>query len=203
MLYCDGDLCFFGDPFPECTAPVRELRRKPKRSRRISHETLMFRNIAARLRNCSQVQFWQLWWKEWVKRPRLFCCQQNNKHTSQGQRSRSKLKTDEDEKQPPCCLVLLWLPVSLLLMVVHVLPLCSVWGNYLSSQWWKTCSCSRKTCLTRCIRLPLFLSLILGITFLYIMVSGFQTQRIFENSVFYLFWGVAKKPTNGPLEKNI
>ncbi len=155
---------------------MRELRRRPKRSRLISHETLMFRNMEARLSNCAQLQFWQLWWKEWVRKPRLFCCKKAGKHRSSANQGSKVQFTDEDDEMPqPYYFVVLWLPISLLLVIIHVLPLTSVWANYISSYWRKACSCSRKTCLSGCLRIPLLLCLLVGITFLYIMVSWHQT----------------------------
>ena len=109
---------FFGDPFPETLVPMRELRRMPKVSMTMSYETLLCQNMLARIKNLGNAEFWKLWWRHWVLRP--FLC------SSDTERAKN---LDTHKHHWP--LMLFWLPASVLLLVCHVLPLFSVWANYM------------------------------------------------------------------------
>lgn len=70
-------------------------------------------------------------------------------------------------------LMLLWVPISVLLLLLHVLPLTSIWANYVRHKWKKACLCTghQGACCRRLLRVPTFLCLGVGIVVLYLMVS--------------------------------
>ena len=67
-LYCNGDLTFFGDPFPESLVEMDDLRKTPKLSKSWTYEDLLFRNMRARIRNLREPRFWKLLWDSWICR---------------------------------------------------------------------------------------------------------------------------------------
>ncbi len=111
-LHCNGDLRFFGDTFPESLVSMRELRRVPKPSKPWTYEILVCRNMFARLKILIKPQFWKLWWWNWV------CGINRNSKVSDGKILRYVF-------------IIVWLPISCVLLVLHILPIFSVWANYL------------------------------------------------------------------------
>ena len=103
-LYSTGEITFFGEKFPETIRSERDKGRVPKCSGIKTCEYLLFRNIVDRMINVFKHDFWRMWWRDWVV-----------------------------GKCPGCLWVcgILWLPFSFFLVMVHVLPICSVWENYL------------------------------------------------------------------------
>ena len=67
-LYCNGDLRFFGDPFPESLVEMDDLRKTPKPSKSWTYEDLLCRNMRARIRNLRKPRFWKLLWDRWICR---------------------------------------------------------------------------------------------------------------------------------------
>ena len=114
-LHCNGDLRFFGDPFPESIVEMKLLRRTPKPSKPWTYEKLIYRNLIARLRNLSKLQFWKLLWERWVLRG----------SKCKGQKKNHQINVVD------VVLAVFWLPVCVLLVVLHVVPIFSVWANYI------------------------------------------------------------------------
>ena len=67
-LHCNGDLRFFGDPFPESLVQMQDLRKTPKPSKSWTYEDLLFRNMKTRITNLIKPQFWKLLWQRWICR---------------------------------------------------------------------------------------------------------------------------------------
>ena len=151
-LHCDGDLRFFGNTFPESLVSMRELRRVPKPSKPWTYEVLVCRNMFARLKNLLKPKFWTLWWWDWV------CGINGNNNTSK----RSILRY---------LIIIIWLPISCVLLVLHVLPIFSVWANYLR-KYFKSIFMASKDVSIICRVLKGFLLLLqlVGIFILYLML---------------------------------
>ncbi len=153
-LYCNGDLRFFGDPFPERIVDMSLLRKSPKPSRLWTYELLVYRNLVARLTNLAKRQFWKLLWRRWVCRG-LTC----------GQR-----KGDSNMRVLDYIFIILWLPLTAALLVLHVLPCFSVWANHIRKQLRELFLCSWPRCLLVTV---LLLIQLLGIFALYLMIWDF------------------------------
>ena len=154
-LHCNGDLRFFGDPFPETIVEMRRLRRTPKPSKPWTYEDLLYRNMMARLRNLTKPMFWKLLWERWICRgcswrPR----DQHTKNTLN------------------LVMVVVWFPVCMVLLMLHVVPIFSVWANYIRKQIKLAFSCTGKkvTCLARVVAVPLLFIQLFGIFFFYLMM---------------------------------
>ena len=100
-LLQNGSLHFFGNPFPEMLVHMRQLRKSPKLSAQRPAELLLQRNMLARLRNLGKKKFWKLWWKHFVY-----------------------------VKNLPF-LIPLRLPIAIIMVILHSLPIFSVWCNFL------------------------------------------------------------------------
>ncbi len=160
LLHCSGDLRFFGESFPETLVAMRELRRIPKPSVTVSYEMLLFQNMVARIRNLGQPKFWNLWWKHWVLHP--FWCTPIQ--------DASDNLTDSRLCWP---LLIFWIPISVLLLLLHILPIFSVWANYMCYHWREAtdCSCKVKLRIHQMLRWPILISMCTGIFLFYLMVS--------------------------------
>ena len=151
-LLQNGDLRFFGDPFPEKLVTMSQLRRRPKLSAYRPYEKLLSKNMQARLKNLFKRNFWKLWWK------RVVC------------------------KYSLHWLLPLWLPIAFLMVLVHSLPIFAVWSNFtrrfLMGNLVKTHkinetqkSVGRKSILdSRAIRIPLLILLLFGYCLVYLML---------------------------------
>ena len=84
----------------------------------MSYETLLCQNMLARIKNLGNAEFWKLWWQHWVLRP--FLCSSDTNGAK---------NLDTHKHHWP--LMLFWFPASLILLACHVLPLFSVWANYM------------------------------------------------------------------------
>ena len=156
-LYCDGDLGFFGDSFPETLVEMTKLRKTPKPSNiPRTYEELLYRNMRARIRNLRNPQFWRLLWDRWV-------CGGCTCSKSSEERPRTVLNY--------VC-VPFWLPFCVILVILHVVPLFSIWANYLRRQVNLTLGISDTTqrLLKRIAAVPLLLMQLLGIVTSYIMM---------------------------------
>ena len=154
-LHCNGDLRFFGDPFPESIAEMKLLRRTPKPSKPWTYEQLVYRNLIARLRSLRKPQFWKLLWKRWICRG-VKC---------KGQKKEKKLTILD------YILTIFWLPVSVVLLILHVIPIFSVWANFirLKSKEAFGCPCGSKGVLRRMLAIVCLIFLFLGIFVFYLM----------------------------------
>ena len=99
-LLQQGDLRFFGNPFPETIVKMSSLQRRPKVGIKIPAEVLLTKNILARLRNLMKRKFWRLWWQKIICSKNYF-------------------------------LLLIWIPISIIMIVVDSLPVFSVWSNFI------------------------------------------------------------------------
>ena len=98
-----GNLYFFGHPFPETLTDMGRFRKSPKLSKQRPVELLLQRNMLARLQNLGKKKFWKLWWNNCV-----------------------------------CIKGSYWLapvrfPVAVVMVIVHSIPIFSVWANFLRS----------------------------------------------------------------------
>ena len=114
-LYSKGEISFFGNRFPEIMATARDSRRVPKASGFKTVERLLFQNLVARIVNVFRRDFWRLWWKHWI----LEKCNPAS----------SNSKREKIGKY--CFLAFVWVPFSLLLVVIHALPMFAIWNNYM------------------------------------------------------------------------
>ena len=154
-LHSNGDLRFFGDPFPEITVEMKLLRRTPKPSKSWTYEDLIFRNMMARLGNLTKGMFWKLLWKRWICRG-----------CSWGPRDKDTKKSILD-----WMMIAVWFPVSMILVILHVVPLFSVWANYIRKQMKQSFHCNTKaTLLARISAVPLLFMQLFGIFFLCVMM---------------------------------
>ena len=153
-LHCNGDLRFFGDPFPESLVEMQDLRKTPKPSKSWTYEDLLFRNMKARITNLIKPQFWKLLWQRWICRG--CSCRSSGSHGD----------------VLNYILVVFWLPVSLVLVVLHVVPLFSVWANYIRTQAKATFLCSKPNVskVRRVPSVPVFYMQLVGIAVFIIMM---------------------------------
>ena len=152
-LHCKGDLRFFDDPFPETIVEMKHLRRTHKPSKPWTYEDLLYRNMMVRLRNLGRPMFWRLLWERWICRG--CSCRHRDKDTK---------KTTLDY-----VMVVVWFPVCIILVMLHAVPLFSVWTNYIRKQIKLAFGCSGKKIsqLARMLAVPLQL---FGIFFFYLMM---------------------------------
>ena len=152
-LHCNGDIKFFGDDFPETIVEIEQLRRTPRPSKPWTYEDLLYRNMMARLRNLTKPMFWKLLWERWMCR---------------GCRWRPRDK-DTQKNILDYVMVGFWFPVCLVLVILHAVPLFSVWANYIRKQIKLVFGCPEiKICwFARVVAVPLQL---LGIFFFYLMM---------------------------------
>ena len=156
-LHCNGNLSFFGDPFPESIVEMKLLRRTPKPSKPWTYEQLVFRNMIARLKNLTKPQFWNLLWRRWICRGLKF-----------------KGPAKEREKAGVCDILLsvFWFPVCVVLLILHVVPIFSIWANYM---WLKATEafgrpCNSTSIIKRIASIFLFFIQLIGILLFYLMV---------------------------------
>ncbi len=151
-LHCNGNLRFFGNSFPESLVSMKELRRVPKPSKPWTYEILVCRNMFARLRNLLKPQFWKLWWRNWV-------C------------GFSKNYKGSERNILHYVLLIIWLPISCVLLVLHAVPIFSVWANYLRKCFKSVFMVSQDASILRRIMRGIHLLLqLLGIFILYLML---------------------------------
>ena len=117
-LYSTGEICFFGSKFPEHLAIVRESKRVPKASRIKTFERLLFQNLVTRILNIFTCKFWRLWWKHWI----LEKCNP----------SKSKSRCEKIGKLS--FLIFVWVPFSLVLVLLHALPMFAICDNYMRKE---------------------------------------------------------------------
>ena len=153
-LHCNGDLRFFGDPFPELLVEMKELRKTPKPSKSWTYEDLLFRNMKARIKNLIKPQFWKLLWQRWICRG--CSCRNSASH----------------HHVINYVLVVFWLPVCLVLVDLHVVPLFSVWANYVRTQAKATFLCSEPNVskIRRVLSVPMFFMQLVGIVVFILMM---------------------------------
>ena len=154
-LHCNGDIKFFGDPFPETIIEMKRLRRTPKPSKPWTYEDLLYRNMMVRLRNLTKPMFWKLLWERWVCRgcTGLPCAKETEKSILN------------------YVMVVVWLPICLVLVTLHAVPLFSVWANYIRKQTKQAFSCSWKaTLFARVMVVPLLFIQLFGIFFFCLMM---------------------------------
>ena len=106
-LLQNGNIHFFGNSFPEMLVQMRQLRKSPKLSVQRPAELLLQRNMLVRLRNLGKKKFWKLWWKEFVYVNNL------------------------------PFLIPIRLPVALIMVIFHSVPVFSVWTNFLACMLFK------------------------------------------------------------------
>ena len=131
---------------------MKKLRKVPKPSKPWTYELLVFRNMAARLRNVIKPRFWKLWWTDWV-------CAGIEKDKNPIRRKLRYL------------FLIVWLPMSFLYIIPHVTPLFSVWANYMRS-YVKSIFCSSEDMskLHRVVRAVLLLMQLIGIVMMYLIL---------------------------------
>ena len=156
-LHCNGNLRFFGDPFPESLVEMKLLRKTPKPSKPWTYEQLVFRNMSARLQNLTRPQFWKLLWERWICRGLKF-----KGHT-------------EDHKRAgitDVALTIFWFPICSVLLILHVVPIFSLWANYVWSVGLETFGRKSKSIgfFKRTTYLFLLFVQLLGISVFYLMV---------------------------------
>ena len=117
-LYSTGEICFFGNKFPEHLATVRESRRVPNASRIKTFERLLFQNLVARIVNIFTCSFCRLWWKYWI----LQKC------------NPGKSKSTCEKIGKFSFIIFVWVPFSLILVLIHTLPMFAIWDNYLRKE---------------------------------------------------------------------
>lgn len=152
-LHCNGDLRFFGDPFPESMTEMTMLRRTHKPSKTWTFEELLFRNMRARLRSVRKAEFWKMFWERWVCRGCNF-----GKHT--------KLKKGILDY----LMTVFWLPVCTVLLIGYVVPLFSVWANYVRKCAKEAFGYTHVSRLRRCLSIVMFPTQLLGIFVFYLMI---------------------------------
>ena len=154
-LHCNGDLRFFGDPFPESIVEMKRLRRTPKPSKPWTYEKLIYRNLIARLRNLRKPQFWKLLWERWVLRG-LTC---------KGQKKNHGIGVLD------VVFAVFWLPVCMVLVVLHIVPIFSVWANYIRRKTKEAFGrpCGSTSVLRRILSIFLLFMQFLGIFIFYLM----------------------------------
>ena len=113
-LYSTGELSFFGEKFPETLQSMREMKRVPKASRFKSFEVLLWQNLFGRMVNFFKHDFWRKWWSDWV----IGKCNPRNATSTCGTITKF-------------CLLFLWVPFSVFLVILHVVPVFSIWENYM------------------------------------------------------------------------
>ncbi len=151
-LHCSGDLRFLGNPFPERLLEMKNLRKVPKPSKPWTYELLVFRNMTARLQNIIKPRFWKLWWTDWV------CAGIAKEKNS----FRRKLRYIS---------LIVWLPVSFLLTIPHVIPVFSAWANYMRSYVKSIfCASDDMSKLHRIARVMLLLLQLIGVVMLYLIL---------------------------------
>ena len=157
-LHCNGNLSFFGDPFPEFIVEMKLLRRTPKPSRPWTYEELVFRNMIARLKNLTKPQFWKLLFERWVCRGLKFKGDSNQSHKKAG-------VTD-------IILTIFWSPVCVFLLILHVVPIFSLWANYVWLLTTKAFSepCSSSHSLKPFCRILVFFIQLIGILIFDLMI---------------------------------
>ncbi len=171
-LHCTGNINFFGDPFPETLVSMGLLRRTPKPSRSWTYETLVYRNIMVRLSNLTKPAFWKLWWNKVVLRKA--CC------------------SNENSVINSLCIVF-WLPFSIILLILHAIPIFSVWSNYVQNEAKVIFTCDGKgnTC-KRMMKMILLIMTICGIICFYLMIWTFMV--IVSKFVVYNFYSLVPQP---------
>ena len=156
-LHCNGNLSFFGDPFPESIVEMKLLRRTPKPSKPWTYEQLVFRNMIARLKNLTKREFWKLLWHRWICRGLKF-----------------KGPAKDKDKAGVCDILftVFWLPLCVILLILHVVPIFSLWANYV---WLKATEAFGRPCNSisiarRIVSIVLFFMQLIGILIFYLMV---------------------------------
>ena len=114
-LYSKGEISFFGNRFPDILATARDSRRVPKSSGFKTVERLLFQKLVARIVNIFKRDFWRLWLKHWILEKR-------NPANSNSTREKIAIY---------CFLGFVWIPFSLVLVVIHALPMFAIWDNYM------------------------------------------------------------------------
>ena len=73
-------------------------------------------------------------------------------------------------------LLLLWLPISTVLLILHTLPVTSMWANYLRGRWKRACVCEGhpSSPVRMCVRIPGLICTGLGILLIYLVISIFS-----------------------------
>ena len=155
-LHCNGDLRFFGDDFPETIVEMKRLRKTPKPSKPWTYEDLLYRNMMARLGNLGSPVFWKLLWERWI-------CRGCSCRTGENGFKKSAIDY---------IMIAIWFPVCIILVILHVVPLFSVWANYIRKQTKLAFSCSQKATplLARLMAVPLLFMQLLGIFFFCLMM---------------------------------
>ena len=110
--------------------------------------------MKARIKNLMKPQFWKLLWQRWICRG--CTCRNSGFHGN----------------VINYILVVFWLPVCLILVILHVVPLFSIWANYIRTQAKATFLCSEPNGnKARCIlSVPLFFMQLAGIVVFIIMM---------------------------------
>ena len=117
-LYFSGKLTFFGYSFPE-TISNKRLKRPPKPSKQQTCEDKLYRIMVTRLGHLTKLRFWKLLWHRWICRG----CNWEERD----------LDNDKHSKCD-CVLAVVWVPVCFCLVILHALPISSVWANYIGKQ---------------------------------------------------------------------
>ena len=156
-LHCNGDLRFFGDHFPETIIEMKQLRRTPKPSKPWTYEVLLYRNMVARLKNLTKLQFWKLLWHRWICR---------------GCRWKERNYKDHKKNTLDYILVVFWLPICIILVTLHVIPLFSMWANYITKQTRRAFhyTTSSGLVLKHIVTIPLLFVQLFGILFFCLMI---------------------------------
>ena len=175
-LHCNGDLRFFGDPFPETIVEMKQLRKTPKPSKPWTYEVLLYKNMVARLKNLTKLQFWKLLWHRWICRG-----------------YRWKERDDKDHKKSTLdyILVVFWLPICIILVALHVIPLFSMWANYIRKQTKRAFGCT--TVLKCIVTIPLLFTQLFGIFVFCLMIWNLLV--IFGQFLVFIFIDILRNAT--------
>ncbi len=157
-LYCRDDWNFLG----KTSVPRKSmLERTPRPSQSLTYEILMYQNLITLLKSLVKPTFLKMWWQEMVLKG-FPCCQQwplLQKFS-----------------------IVLWLPLSIILLIMNTIPFFSLWIDYLYhkakvilNQDGRLHKIWRKM-----LQVLTFIMVIGGIFFLYLMIWNFMVGSFYH-----------------------
>ncbi len=149
-LYC-MDVNNFFRKGQESNDPL--LKRTPPPSQSWTYETLLYKALVTRLSNVVRPAFWKTWWINTVLKGNPFF------------RRRPVWKQ--------LCLII-WLPVCIILLILHAVPFFSVWFDYLHKEARSIFTC--KTQWKRVLNIITFIMILVGIFWFYLMIWNFMVS---------------------------
>ena len=137
--------------------------------------------MVARLKNLTKRAFWKLLWHRWVCRGLKF-----------------RGSADNGDKTGICdiLLIVFWLPLCFILLILHVVPIFSLWANYI---WLKATEAFGRPCNSisfakRILSIVLFFMQLIGILVFYLMVWNLLV--IFGQFVVFVFIDILRNATS-------